>query len=500
MSNHFINSKQDKVLHRLFEILPGALTWFTLIGCVLFSFIAPVFVAVFIICFDIYWLIKAIYLAGYLIYAYQKLKANANIDWSAKLEKLKGKENIYHLVILPMVNEGLSVIEPSVNSIIKSEYKNEKVILVLATEERAGEQARERAEYILNKYVKYFNKIIITAHPSNIAGEIASKGSNIAWAAKKVKPLIDEQKISYENIIVSVFDIDTCVSKNYFAVLTYSFLNNENKFRSSYQPIPMYFNNLWDSPALMRVIAMSHTFWMMMEQVRPERLCTFSSHAMSFKSLIEIGYWDTDVVSEDSRIFWQCLLHFNGDYRVTPLFIPVYMDTVLADNYKQSIINQYKQQRRWAYGAENIPYVFLGFIKNKDISLRKKLFYSFILLEGNWSWATNALLIFFLGWMPIVFGGQEFSDTVLAQNLPRVTQILMTAATVGMFVSAAISMLLIPPKPEKYKGSKYFLMLLQWLLLPISTIILSSFPAIDAQTRLMLKKYMGFWVTDKVRK
>ena len=42
-------------------------------------------------------------------------------------------------------------------------------------------------------------------------------------------------------------------------------------------------------------------------------------------------------------------------------------------------------------------------------------------------------------------------------------------------------------------------MVLQWILLPISTIFFGSFVALDAQTRLMLGKYMGFFVTPKAR-
>ena len=39
----------------------------------------------------------------------------------------------------------------------------------------------------------------------------------------------------------------------------------------------------------------------------------------------------------------------------------------------------------------------------------------------------------------------------------------------------------------------------EWLLVPMIAIGLSAVPALDAQTRLMLGRYMEFWVTEKER-
>jgi hypothetical protein len=176
------------------------------------------------------------------------------------------------------------------------------------------------------------------------------------------------------------------------------------------------------------------------------------------------------------------------------------MDAVLGKNFFSTIINQYRQQRRWAFGAENIPFLLFGFLKNKKISLFKKIQHSFIILEGFWSWAVVSLLIFLLGWLPIFLGGERFNFTLLSYNLPILTRNLMALSMFGMIVCAIISFLLLPPRPKNFLFLKKVSIVLQWLLLPLTLIVFGSFPSLDAQTRLMFRKYLGFWSTEKYRK
>lgn len=500
-----LENKKERRIYRFFEILPGALSWITILGSIVLSFVKPTWVAVFIICFDVYWLIKVGYLAFYLLSAYRKLKANLSVDWLRLCQdKFSNRwEDIYHLVIIPTYKENFEILKPTFEALANSKYPKDKMIVVFAYEERDRVEGKKNAEKIKDNYGKDFNHFLITEHPEGIEGEIPGKGSNEAWAAREVRKLIDQKGIEYKNVILSTLDSDTCVHREFFGCLAYNFLKNPKPHNSSYQPVPMFLNNFWQSPLLMRLIGLNTTFWNMMEQSRPERLYTFSSHSMSFKTLVDIGFWERDVVSEDSRIFWQCFLHYNGDYKTTPLMIPVYMDVVLADTYWKSIKNQYKQQRRWAYGSENVPYVLFNFMKNKYIPKIKKFIHSFWLIEGFHSWGTNAIIIFMLGWLPLILGGEYFTQTLLAQNLPYITQILMTLAMVGMVVSATVSFLIIniqQNKNKKIKKRKIFSLLAQWIFLPISTIFLGSFPALDSQTRLMFGRYMGFWVTEKIRK
>ncbi|MBU1092018.1 glycosyltransferase family 2 protein [Patescibacteria group bacterium] len=492
-------SGKDRVVYRLLEILPGFLSWGTILGVIFLSWLAPVWVAVFIIAFDVYWLVKTAYLSLHLRANWKRMKKHLKTDWGKRLENLKWG-HVRQMIMLPFYKEDYAVIKETLEGLIKTDWPKEKMIVVLAREERAGEESRESADRIYNEYKDKFGNFLVTVHPKDIDGELAGKGSNIAWAAEKARvEILNKNNIPYEDVLVSAFDVDTRVYPQYFECLTWHFLTAENPFRSSFQPVPVFNNNIWEAPALSRVVATSATFWQMIQQERPERLATFSSHSVSFKSLYEVGYWQKNMVSEDSRIFWNSFLHFGGDYQVVPLSYPVSMDANLADNFWKTGVNVYKQQRRWTWGVENVPYLLFGFLKNKKISWKKKMRFSFVQLEGFWSLATNPLLIFMLGWLPLVLGGQEFNTLLLSYNLPRITRTLMTIAMLGLVGSAIISWKLLPSKPVNYKPKKKVFMFLQWILIPVTILFFGAIPGLDSQTRLMLGRYMGFWVTPKCR-
>jgi hypothetical protein len=109
--------------------------------------------------------------------------------------------------------------------------------------------------------------------------------------------------------------------------------------------------------------------------------------------------------------------------------------------------------------------------------------------------------LFALGWLPIILGGQAFRLTLLAYNLPQITRLIMTLASVGIVSSAVLSMALLPPKPAGFKNIHLIWYFVSWVLMPLTLIIFGSIPALDAQTRLMLsgKFRLDFWVTPKHR-
>jgi hypothetical protein len=542
-----IDPKQRR-LQRIFEIIPGILTWFTLIGMFAFSFLLPIWIAVFIIAFDIYWLYRTIYISTYSILAYRKMKKHKLIDWleacrkisdpekflsetDEKIQNLKNEkaskhriqaleelkkeiksveknkdkfldwEDIYHVVMLPTATEGPEIIEPAIQAVADSSYPNEKFIILLATEEREDEEKRNhKINSLKKKFGGKFFDFLATVHKV-APGEMKAKASNTTFAAKILKKYLEEKNIGLERVILSNFDCDTCVHPEYFAALTFRYITEPRRLRFAYQPLPMYHNNIWDTNAFVRIIVTGSSFWHMVEAMRPEHMVTFSSHSEAFKTIVDVDYWPVNVISEDSIIFWKCYAYFNGDYKVKPIYLPVSLDAVLADTYWKTIQNQYKQKRRWAYGIENFPLLARAFLANKKIPLRKKAKHLFTMLEGHWSWATNSFVIVLLGWLPVMIGGPKFNESVLAHNLPYMTRYLMNAALIGLVVSMFLSLMLLPPRPARYSRKRYIYMFLQWFLVPITAPFLGALPAIDSQTRILLGKYFGeFWVTEKVRK
>lgn len=488
---------------RFWEILPGALAWVTLLGLIFLSWQLPAAVVVFILLYDLYWFLKLVYLLLHLRSSFMKMRENLKIDWLEKLkEERSGQwEKIYHLVIFPMFREPYEVVRKSMESIAKSNYPKDRFFVVLSVEEKSGPDGERVAFKIKEEFGGTLKELLITTHPA-IPGELMGKGSNEAWAGREAqKKLIDPSGIPYENILVSVFDVDTKTEPDYFGILTHSFLNAEKPQRSSYQPVPLFINNIHEAPFFARLAGFSSTFWQLMQEARPEQLITFSSHSMPLKALVEVGFWEKDLVSEDSRIFFQCFTHYDGDWRAEPILYPVYMNAIVGDNLWAALKNLYRQQRRWAWGVENISRLVRDFsAKKKKIPARVKRFWLWVLFDGFYSWSTSSFIIFFFGWMPNILGNEAFRNSVLSYNLPRFAGWVLNLSAVGVLASAFLSIILIQPKmagKEKY----YVLYFFEWLLTPLVFIVFSAIPALDAQTRLLLsgRFRLGFWWTPKTK-
>jgi hypothetical protein len=403
--------------------------------------------------------------------------------------------DLYQVALVAVYNESKEVVEPTIKSILASHYDSSKVILVIAYEERGGKRTEEVTQEIIAKYKNKFFHAMAVKHPSNIPNEIIGKGGNITYAARELEKFLETKKIDPIKVVVTTLDSDNRPDKNYFAALAYTYIACIDPLHISFQPIPMYTNNIWDVPAPMRVIATGNSFWNVVLSLRPHMLRNFSSHAQSMKSLIDTNYWSTRTIVEDGHQFWRTYFRYDGKHQVYPIYTPIYQDAVFSNTYVKTLKAQFIQLRRWTYGASDVAYFAQkAFLTKNNVPMLDKIFKFLRLLEGHVTWAVAPILLAFSAFIPVLFNPQNYA----ANELPILVSRIQTVALAGIIATLFISFKTLPPKPARYKAHRNIFMILQWVYLPVTTIVYSSLSAFYSQTRLIFGLYYDkFDVTDK---
>jgi hypothetical protein len=346
-----------------------------------------------------------------------------------------------------------------------------------------------------------FKSVIATVHPVGLPDEIKGKGPNANWGTRALREYVDTQGIDHAEVVVTSLDCDHRVHPGYFSSLSYFYMVCPDRKNTSFQPIAMFTNNIWDVPAPMRVIATGNSVWNMILTLRPHALRNFASHAQSLEAMVATNYYSTRSVVEDGHQFWRSYFAFDGQHDVFPIFLPIYQDAVLAGTAWQTAREQFIQLRRWAYGASDVAYVmYTGFFKRNKVPKGDLTLKVFRLLEGHVSWSTSSLILLFGVLIPskLVPGARE---TIVANQLPHIASYIQTVALVGIAATMYLGIRLLPPKPKDYTHWRYVPMILQWALMPITSTLFSATAALNSQTRLMFARYLDvFDSTIKVVK
>jgi hypothetical protein len=524
---------RDRV-YRWFERVPGILSWSLLALPAILSLISTTLAAYFVLVYLLLWVIKAIALNVRMIQGYKKINEYMAYEWSKLLNELDNpkkayaqyeqgispswhlnniksiesrgenrlyQKDIYNAVIIAVYNETRDIIEPTLRSIIQSSYNLKKLIVIIAYEERGGIEVRSTIEELVDQYKHQFYLMEGVEHPKDIANEVIGKGGNITFAGRRLKNILDEKNLAYENVIVTTLDSDNRPHPEYFAALTYAYIACPDYVHTSFQPISMFTNNIWDVPAPMRVIATGNSFWNIVLALRPHMLRNFASHSQSMQTLIDTDFWSVRTIVEDGHQYWRTYFTYDGNHDVHPILIPIYQDAVLSSTYTKTLKAQFIQVRRWAWGASDIAYVLqMGWRRKNRISKVDLFMKTARLIEGHVSWATASLLLLLGAFVPLYLSPHS-STSIVAHQLPIIASRIQTFAMVGMFIGIYLSIRLLPPKPPRYKTRHRVYMILQWVYLPVTTIVYSGLAALYSQTRLLFGRYLGkFDVTEKAVK
>lgn len=525
------------IKYRFFEMLPAILSYGALVLMVVLSIVSPILATIYLLLVIVTLLVKAVGIAVHTIKGRAWLEAARRVDWHTRLAELEGPESslatkgliyqeskefgafahaenlrlmsadpdsfpkpsqIYNAVIIAAYNESYEILAPTIKAVLNNTYDEKKIILTIAYEQRGGEAIKSTVFKLKKEFRNKFFAFHVVEHPSDLPNEVIGKGGNITYAGRFLQSWLQENNIESKNVIVTTLDSDNRPDEKYFDYLTYEYITHEDRKHLSYQPICLFFNNIWDAPAPMRVIATGNSFWNIISSMRPHTLRNFASHSQPMDALEEMGFWSTRTIVEDGHQYWRSYFYFGGNYSVIPICVPVYQDAVLSDTYRKTLKAQFIQLRRWSYGASDIPYVADRlFSRNCNVPILGGLARFIRLVDGHTTLASASILTAFGGWIPLLLNS-EAARSISANQLPSVVSVIQQIAMIGLFITIFLSLKMLPPRPERYKRSRSVGMVLQWILMPFTSILYNSAATLYSQGRLFMGRYLDkFDVTDK---
>jgi len=542
-------------IQRLLEIVPGLVTWTLIVGSIGLSFRWPQVVAWFVLTFDVYWLYKAVMLTGSVAAAYGQIRRTVDVDWRARtyaLRDMPGRiafiearlphiarrveelakagerdaaeggereivrllaerkdllrllarrgdpipdpDRLWHVALVPTYTEPYEKLYETVRALAESDWPTERRMVAIITRETdlGGRENVARLREVFGDRFLHFFHILDPLEPGHVVGKSSAMAYGGRWLYRELLRL----RFDPSEVLVTDLDSDYRVHPRYFAYLSWTFLTDTDRFRRLYQPVPMFHNNLWDVPLPVRLVAIGATHVQMWRSLTPERLISFSSYSVSLQTVHEVDYWATDAIPEDSRFYWKSFFRYSGEFRAIPLFMPIYGDAVRARSYPRTLVQQYTQIRRWAWGVTDIPYYIRNAFAHSEIPRLLRIRRLFDLWLDHLNWAIAPFVLIFGSNVPLILN-PSFAETTLGQNLPLYASWLLTAAFACLVVLMYVEERIAPPRPAEWGLVQNVVSRVQWLLLPLVGLVFSNLPALDAQTRLMAGRYLEYRVTEK---
>jgi hypothetical protein len=498
----------DQALHqfgaRLFEAAPGLVTWVLLLAPawipIIFPWPGAFVVAGGVLLFDIYWLFRSMTVVTGVYNTLSRMRRDMKTDWLQvchrdQAEGLNDPLQYIHLCVIPTYTEPYHVLEKTVQAIVDSNYPPDKKMVGIITREtdKPGWENVARLKAKFGDQLRGFYHIKDPLEPGIVIGKSAAMN----WGGRWMVRVLTEEGYNLAQVLITDLDSDYRVHPEYFAWISHRHAREPLRDFVIWQPVPLFHNNIWQVPMAVRVMSGATSQWQMFLHSRPHRLVAFSSYTCSLEFVHRVGYWDKDVIPEDSRFYWKAFFTFGKRFSVKSVYLPLYGDSPNSRDYASTHMSQYNQIKRWAWGVTDVPYVLARLFKHPEIPLVLRIRRFMNLFLNHLNWIFLPLLLMFGASVPI-WVSQDFALTDLGQSLWSWSGVLLstTLSTVIFFLFFEMSIL--PPKPADWPFWKKVGVHFQYLAYPIVGLVLSVLPALEAHTRLLLGRYLEYRVTEKV--
>ncbi|HZU05810.1 MAG TPA: glycosyltransferase family 2 protein [Chloroflexota bacterium] len=484
----------SRPVHRALELLTGAVTWAVITAPIWGAILAPAKWALFATAFSLYWLYKSMSVAVAATLAYCRLRTEQARDWLAAVRSCPGWRTVHHLVVFPSYNEPVGVLAESLTHLVQQDYPHDRISVVLAFEEReagAGAKARELEQ----AFAGCFAHLWTTFHPDR-PGEVAGKSSNLAYAVRWARrALAADPRVRLDRVLVTVCDSDARLDARYLSALTYRYLTERDPQYVFYQPAVLFHANIQRLPFPLRVLNSMYSVLHLSRMPLSFRLITQSNYSLSLELCHRVGYWDVDVIPEDSHMFFKALFRCGERVRVVPLFIPVWSDAAEGACWWRTVLSHYRQARRWAWGVSDIPYLIWQIVRRGRRRLVPRYIHVVHYTHEHLLWPSHWFLL--LGSFNLLsYLAPAFAASENGQELAGLATAAYTACLPSLFLLIWLNWQLRPSASRPSLG-EVLAFLASWACLPLVSFVLVALPAVDAHSRLLLGRYLRYQVTEK---
>lgn len=486
---------------RMANAVPGAMTWTILIAAV-----------VGVLAFPGYWLaIVAGFLAWFtartaltfvgVFLGEWRIRTWSRVDWTAHEDEPSPQTGIVpsavrHVVLVPNLNEPVEVLERTLGALAAQHRASERLIVVLAMEQREP-GAEPKAAGIIARHDGEFLSIFATMHPSDLPGEARVKASNLTWAARRVSERLAALGVDPDLTTVTACDSDSVIHPSYFAALSRLYAGDPGRFHRFWQAPMRYYGNLRQVPFWLRLdLVVLHNAQLGDLTMPSPGALPMSTYSLSLRLAEQSGWWDPAIVSEDWHVFLRSFVSTGGHVEMVPIYLPFTADIVHEPTAGATLKARYNQLVRHGWGAEDVGYL-LTELPRSQVKWTDGLLMTSYVLQDHVSRAV-AFVVLTSGSLLV----WEVASTHNIMLLWFWWQIgwLVTALYVALTVLFVGTIAL-----EAYRragvGGRWSVLAAEtvatWALLPVIGIAAGTVPAMHAQTKLMLGSPLVWKVAPK---
>ena len=498
--------------------------------------------------FFMYWVVRSYSVTVAVAIGLWRISRWKKIDWPAKyvawLEKNQQRANTNvkthewswpcHLVIIPNYKEDEEGLVRTIGS-LAAQANAKQVVVVLAMEEREP-GADLKAQRLIDRFPDTFAGIFSTFHPFGLPGDTPGKGSNEAWAAREAfSRLIEDERDDILRYTITSCDADAFFHDHHFEALNYLFLSAKDRYRTFWQPTIFNTNNIWDTPAPLRIPDGLSGINRTANIVLPVSVkFPTSCYSLSWEMLHSVDYWDEEVIPEDWHLFLKCSFSLGNRVHVEGLYLPLGNDCVLTEGYMKTLKAHYEQAKRHAWGASDIPYAWRALLAKSPLSkwrgllLASALGKTHILWVAQWYlvtlgivlpsklaawgapmpqwWTHKAFHIPGPGWHPenalsldgwTQIGKNGVFEPSIWLNL---NGLLVAICIIPLFFLVYLEGKTRPPRPDYITKRALAFQYAMWPAMAIITFFWASLPALHAQWMLFSGQGLIYHVAEKGRR